>query len=83
MGDLIGFKGFDNTSAPFSPTEYQVKLRSDRHYLDFDFGNTYNTTCHYPRFWDETGFPVTANSDPEFGQLKGCYDSEFGQVGLL
>jgi hypothetical protein len=80
MGDLIGFKGFENASAPFSPTEYQVEWKSDRHYLDFDFGNTYNATCQYPRFWDESGFPVTRSTDPNVAQLRGCYDSEFDQV---
>jgi alpha-1,3-glucan synthase len=80
MADLIGFKGYENASAPFTPTEYQVEWKGDRHYLDFSFGNTYNATCQYPRFWDESGFPVTESSDIQFGQLEGCYDSEFDQV---
>lgn len=80
MGDLMGYKGFENASAPFNPAEYQVAWKSERHYLDFSFGNTYNTTCHYPSFWDESGFPVTKSTDPDVVQLKGCYNSEFDQV---
>jgi alpha-1,3-glucan synthase len=83
MGDLIGFRGFENASAPFSATEYHAEWRSDRRYLDFSFGDTYNATCNYPRFWDESGFPVTKNSDSNFGQLRGCYNSEFDQVSKL
>lgn len=82
LGDLIAFDGFENVSAPFTPAEHKVEWKSDRHYLDFNFGNTYNTTCEYPRFWDESGFPVTKQSDANFGRLSGCYDSEFDQVSI-
>jgi len=80
MGDLIAFKGSENDSAPFDPNEYQAEWRGDRHYLDFAFSNTYNTTCQYPRFWDESGYTITESTNPNIAQLKGCYDSEFDQV---
>ena len=78
MGDLIGFDGYLNTTTPFTPKEHQVQWKSDRRYLDFDFGNGYNDTCSYPRFWNETGFPV---GDDVTSQLQGCYNSEFDQYG--
>ncbi|KAI9742079.1 MAG: Cell wall alpha-1,3-glucan synthase ags1 [Cirrosporium novae-zelandiae] len=81
MGNLIGFDGFLNASTPFSPKEHKVVWKSDRHYLDFSFGNTYNKTCEYPKFWNESGFRVLKDSDDTFRQLVGCYDSEFDQYG--
>lgn len=78
MGDLLGFEGYLNSSAPFKPAEHQVLWKSDRQYLDFHIGETkYNETCDFPPFWDETGWPVAANVTAQF---KGCYDSEFDQV---
>ena len=76
LGDLIGFDGYLNSSAPFNPKEYEVIYKSSRQYLDFSFGNTYNETCQYPRFWNETGFRVDQSVDK---MLVGCYDSEFDQ----
>ncbi|KAJ9616593.1 Cell wall alpha-1,3-glucan synthase ags1 [Cladophialophora chaetospira] len=81
MGDLIGFNGFLNSSTPFSPLEHQVQYKTDRHYHDFDFGNTYKPQCQYPRFYDESGEIVLKNSNVNFSQLVGCYDSEFDQYG--
>ncbi|KAL8689434.1 MAG: hypothetical protein Q9218_004894 [Villophora microphyllina] len=78
MSDLIGFQGYMNTSTPFLTTEHQVQYKTDRQYLDFHFGNTYNETCAYPRLWNETGFPV---GEDVTSQLKGCYDSDFDQYG--
>ena len=82
LGNLISFKGFENVTVPFSPAEHKVEWTSDRHYLDFNFGNTYDATCNYPRFWNESGFPVTKESDADFAQLSGCYESEFDQVSI-
>lgn len=80
LGDLIGFQGFLNETTPFRVTEHQALWKSDRHYVDFMFGNDYNETCDYPRLWLEDGFPV----GPEVtDQLKGCYDSDFDQYGDL
>lgn len=78
MGDLIGFNGYLNTTTPFSVKEHQVLWKTDRRYMDFNIGNTYNETCVYPRFWNETGFPV---DDVVNSELKGCYDSDFDQFG--
>jgi alpha-1,3-glucan synthase len=81
MGDLIGFDGFLNKSATFSTSEYKVQWRSpDRRYFDFSFGNDYNKTCDYPKFWNETGFPVGTDVTDQF---SGCYDSEFDQVSNM
>jgi alpha-1,3-glucan synthase len=78
MGDLIGFQGYMNTTTPFSIQEHKASWKSDRHYVDFGYGNTYNETCDYPRFWNETGFPV---DDYVYDELRGCYDSDFDQYG--
>lgn len=45
LGDLIGFEGYLNETAPFTTKEHRVQWKTDRQYLDFDFGNTYNETC--------------------------------------
>ena len=78
LGDLIGTEGYLNETVPFSLQEHQVQWKSDRHYWDFDFGNNYNETCQYPRFWNETGYPVDKYVTD---QMKGCYDSDFDQYG--
>ena len=78
LSDLIGFQGFLNTTTPFSVNEHKVQYKTSRTYLDFNFGNEYNETCEYPRFWNETGYPVERNV---YEQLQGCYNSEFDQYG--
>lgn len=78
MSNLIGFQGYMNASTPFKTTEHKVQWKTDRQYMDFQFGNTYNQTCAYPRLWLETGFPVGPDVT---SQLKGCYDSDFDQYG--
>jgi alpha-1,3-glucan synthase len=79
LGDLIGFEGYLNVTAPFVTTEHRSIWKSSRQYLDFSIGNgDYNETCTYPRFWNETGFPVDASVNQ---QLIGCYDSDFDQYG--
>ncbi|KAL4883883.1 hypothetical protein BJY04DRAFT_226211 [Aspergillus karnatakaensis] len=81
LSNLVGFKGHLNSSADFNAHEYEVQWVSDRQYADFTFGdNTYNSTCAYPRFWGETGFPLT---DSGVEELQGCYDSDFDQHGEL
>ncbi|CRG86853.1 alpha-1,3-glucan synthase [Talaromyces islandicus] len=37
MGDLIGFDGYLNTTAPFAYNEHQVQWKSSRQYADFSF----------------------------------------------
>lgn len=79
MGDLVSFKGYENTSTPFLLDEHVAEWRNPgRRYLDFDIGNEYNATCEYPRFWLETGYLV--GEDVTSG-MKGCYNSEFDQYG--
>lgn len=80
LSNLIGFKGFLNSSADFRPEEYEVQWVTDRQYADFSFGNDYNESCNYPQFWDEEGFPLT---DEGVEQLNGCYNSDFDQYGEL
>jgi alpha-1,3-glucan synthase len=80
MGDLIGFDGFLNETAPFRPEEHKVQWKSSRQYTDFSFGNNYKDTCEYPKFWNESGLPVLKDSNEVFAKLVGCYDSEFDQV---
>jgi alpha-1,3-glucan synthase len=78
MGDLLGFEGFLNSTTPFTLNEHKVQYKTDRTYLDFNYGNSYNETCDYPRFWLETGYPVGTDVTD---QMKGCYNSEFDQYG--
>ncbi|KAL1865860.1 Cell wall alpha-1,3-glucan synthase ags1 [Diaporthe australafricana] len=78
LGDLLGFDGHLNDSAPFKADEYKVSYKTSRQYHDFDFGNDYNNACEYPRFWNETGFLI---NDTEREKFKGCYDSDFDQYG--
>ena len=78
MGDLIGFEGYLNTTAPFTENEHKTSWKTDRRYVDFDIGQTYNETCSYPRFWFEDGYPV---NETQIGGLVGCYDSDFDQYG--
>ncbi|KAL3447555.1 hypothetical protein BJX65DRAFT_92734 [Aspergillus insuetus] len=78
MGDLIGFEGYLNVTTPFSVKEHEALWKTDRRYVDFDIGNEYNRTCEYPRFWNETGWPVDKDVRE---QLQGCYDSDFDQYG--
>ncbi|RDW79794.1 putative alpha 1,3 glucan synthase [Coleophoma cylindrospora] len=81
LSNLIGFEPFLNASAPFNPAEYKAVYKTNVTYHDFSFGNTYNPNCQYPRFWNDSGNVVTAQSDANFSLLNGCYDSEFDQYG--
>lgn len=78
MGDLLGFEGHLNDTAAFNTEEYRALYKTDRQYHDFAFGNDYNQTCEYPRFWDETGVRLAAANTSD---LKGCYNSDFDQYG--
>ncbi|KAL4965240.1 alpha-1,3-glucan synthase Ags3 [Aspergillus stella-maris] len=80
LSNLIGFKGHLNSSADFTPQEYEVQWVTDRQYADFQFGNEYNESCSYPNFWGEDGYPLT---DSGVEELKGCYNSDFDQYGEL
>lgn len=78
MGDLIGFDGHLNSTAPFNTKEYRALYKTDKEYHDFVFGNDYNETCEYPRFYDETGVRLAAANS---SGLQGCYNSDFDQYG--
>jgi alpha-1,3-glucan synthase len=78
LGDLIGFDGYLNETAPFNIYEHKAVYKTDRTYLDFEMSNDWNETCLMPNFWNETGFPVDAAIQLQF---RGCYSSEFDQYG--
>lgn len=75
MGNLIGFKGFLNTSAPLNPYEYDYVWKGTRRYHDFQPGNAWIDKCEYPRFWNDMGKGLTNTT-----LVDGCRDSEFDQV---
>ncbi|CAN8104147.1 unnamed protein product [Discula destructiva] len=79
LGDLIGFVGHANDTAPFAWGEYNHFWKSDRRYLDFQPGNDTNTTCKYPRYWDNNGHYLANISSME----TECKDSEFSLYGDL
>lgn len=83
MADLLGFKGFLNSTAPLNPLEYRTVWKGDERYFDFMTSDKYNEECNYPILYSEDGRPVRNGSDSFFDELKGCYDSEFDQVGIL
>ncbi|KAF8121955.1 glycoside hydrolase family 13/glycosyltransferase family 5 protein [Boletus edulis] len=81
MSDLLGFEGYLNVSAPFSLNQYQVAPKNPSYipwgfsqYADFQYDNSWNSSCQLPVFWQEDGSlqPVSAN---------GCYTSDFDQFG--
>ncbi|RXK40574.1 alpha-1,3-glucan synthase [Tremella mesenterica] len=81
MGDMIGFKKYFNSSAPFNINEYDVGWKLPPYppwgidkYPDWNFTNTYNDSCVYPTFWEEDGSVV----DPG---KTGCYASSFDHYG--
>ncbi|CAG7931725.1 unnamed protein product [Penicillium olsonii] len=78
MGDLIGFQGFLNRSAPINANEYDYVWKYDRRYWDFQPGNEIEEECpwEYPRFWDDDGTGLTTTT---LG--KSCRNSEFDQFG--
>lgn len=78
LGDLIGFQGYLNETTPFLLKEHQVLWKSGQQYWDFDIGNEYDESCTYPRFWNETGYPIDQALKDE---MKGCFTSDFDQYG--
>ncbi|TDZ36175.1 Cell wall alpha-1,3-glucan synthase ags1 [Colletotrichum spinosum] len=79
LGDLIGFKDYLNTTAPFDPHELETIYKTDRHYLDWTFPTKYNDTCeHFPRLYYESGYEV---GEEVYGMFDGCYDGDFDQFG--
>ncbi|KAJ5982397.1 hypothetical protein N7451_012497 [Penicillium sp. IBT 35674x] len=80
LSNLIGFKGHLNDSADFKASEYNVEWATERRYADFRFGDEWNGTCNFPKFWYENGYPLTTGGVED---LHGCYDSDFDQFGEL
>ncbi|ORY13406.1 putative alpha-1,3-glucan synthase [Clohesyomyces aquaticus] len=80
MGDLLQWVGHENETAPFLWSEYDVRYKTSREYLDFHVSNDYNTTCQYPRLWGEDGFPLN-NKTVLDAMPKVCKASEFDQYG--
>lgn len=81
MGDLIGFKGYLNSSAPFKPKEMPVVYKTGRHYHDWGFTEDYNESCnHFPRLYMDNGEEVGKSV---YGLFSGCYNSDFDQVQSL
>ena len=80
LGDLIGFEGALNISAPLAYGEHDAMWKTTRRYHDFAFNNEEQDTCEtpYPRFWDDHGEPVHANGSE---YLIGCRNSDFDQYG--
>ncbi|RAL13908.1 alpha-1,3-glucan synthase [Aspergillus homomorphus CBS 101889] len=78
MGDLIGFQGFLNRSAPINPKEYDFVWKYSRRYWDFQPGNEVEAECpwEYPRFWDDDANGLTNTT---LG--PSCRNSEFDQYG--
>lgn len=79
LGDLIGFEDHANNTAPFSWDEYDYFWKYDRRYFDFTPGDGVNTSCEYPRFWDNDGWLLTNLSSVE----TQCRESEFSLYGDL
>ncbi|KAH9842609.1 glycoside hydrolase family 13 and glycosyltransferase family 5 protein [Rhodofomes roseus] len=82
MANLVGFKGYTNTSAPFSIEEYEAVWLDPNYapwnfsrYVDFSFENEYNSSCQMPVFWGDDGAIVDVDWN------GGCYASEFDQYG--
>lgn len=82
MGNLIGFEGFLNESAPFREEEHKAVYKTSQRYPDFGFTNKYLEKCDYPRFWSESGERATPETDSNLTKLTGCYDGDFDQVRI-
>ncbi|BFZ58455.1 Cell wall alpha-1,3-glucan synthase ags1 [Savitreella phatthalungensis] len=74
LADLVGFKGYLNTSTPFSLYEHDAEWKTEQVYPDFRFTNSWNSSCTMPMFWGDDGGPVAI-------EVAGCYSSDFDQYG--
>ncbi|KAK3676019.1 hypothetical protein LTR78_004211 [Recurvomyces mirabilis] len=81
MADLFAFKGYANTSAPWSFTEHVMEYKTETRYRDYLHSNTFYKDCpfDYPRFYDQGGNLI---NDVNTTKMRGCMaDSEFDQFG--
>ena len=74
LADLVGFKGYLNSSTPFSLYEHDAEWKTEQTYPDFSFTNSWNANCTLPPFWQGDGGPVQI-------EMTGCYNSDFDQYG--
>ncbi|KAF5383368.1 hypothetical protein D9757_008432 [Collybiopsis confluens] len=81
MSNLVGFKGFLNTSAPFTLSEYDGEWLKPGYipwnfteYKDFQISNIRNDSCILPQFWNDDGTIVNVTT-------RGCHESDFDQYG--
>jgi len=77
LGDLVGFQGFLNQTAPFNWHEYDYVWKTNRRYHDFQPGNAENIFCQYPRMYEESGLLIGTDI---IENMDGCRESEFDQV---
>ncbi|EIN07319.1 modular protein with glycoside hydrolase family 13 and glycosyltransferase family 5 domains [Punctularia strigosozonata HHB-11173 SS5] len=82
MGDLISFKGSENTSTQFDINEHEQVWKKPSfapwnftEYKDFNISNVRNTSCVLPKLWLDDATLV----DP--GATNGCLESEFDAYG--
>ncbi|GJE90808.1 apha amylase catalytic domain and glycogen synthase DULL1-like domain-containing protein [Phanerochaete sordida] len=82
MGDLVGFDGYLNTSAPFDLHEHNGVWKHPRYspwgfdeYKDFEINNTWNSSCELPPLWWNNG------TMEDVGWGGGCMESDFDQYG--
>ncbi|KAK3069316.1 hypothetical protein LTR53_012437 [Teratosphaeriaceae sp. CCFEE 6253] len=80
MADLFSFKGYLNTSAPWSFTEHHMDYKTNLIYRDYTHSNKFLKECpyDYPRFYDQGGDLIDDNNTQA---MVGCMDSEFDQFG--
>lgn len=79
MGDLLAYgDGYTNTSAEFRFHEYDYLWKGETRYHDFAPGNGFNSSCQYPRIWEQDGYLLPSNISDEF---HGCRASEFDMYG--
>lgn len=80
MGDLLNFKGYENTTVSFDWNEFDHTWKSiDRQYHDFVPGDEVNKSCEYPRMWSQEGYRVGQNI-LDAQTEAGCRMSEFDMV---
>lgn len=79
MGNLLAYgDGYTNTTAEFRFHEYDFLWKGEARYHDFEPGNDINSSCQYPRIWEQNGYLLPSNISDEF---HGCRASEFDMYG--
>ncbi|KAH8802336.1 glycoside hydrolase [Flagelloscypha sp. PMI_526] len=80
IGDLLGFKGYLNTSTPFDLNGYETVYKNAKYmpwnfaeYCDFEVGFFF-PCCKMPAFWLDDGSVINFKTN-------GCFNSDFDQYG--